>query len=115
MNANNVGIGCLHERTRVEKLPPGHQHWGRVICESCHKQLCWRPFPSNAERRKRNKDNIQKLLDSGLLAEWEKGFCEGVSLNERLHPRLQALLDQMAAKYRKDIQNANSKANGATR
>jgi hypothetical protein len=90
---------CSHTRTRVEISPPGHKHYGRVICVDCGKFLCWQPNPRNVELRQRNAINLRKLLDSGRLSPWEDGFCQGISQTPRLSPRQQALLNSLIEKH----------------
>ena len=105
---------CSHPRTRVELLPRGHQHYARVVCEVCGKQLCWRPNPTNVERRRKNAGDIQKLLTSKLLTSWENGFCNGITQNPRLSPRQQETLDRLVETYlRKDMIIEHTRTNGA--
>jgi hypothetical protein len=106
---------CIHARTHVELMPPGAQHYGRVVCEDCGKQLCWKPSPANVDRRRRNTVNLNKLLGTHRLTEWEKGFCQALIDNPRLSPRQQRCLDGLVSKYLEDIQNDPQKRNGDLR
>jgi hypothetical protein len=113
-HASNVamdGADCAHPRTRVEKLPPGQFHFGRVVCADCGKQLCWQPKPENSERRRRNVANIKKLLGISQLLDWERAFCQGLSQHKLPSPKQQALLSRLTEKYlnKENIQNAEPK------
>ena len=117
-HASNVamdGADCAHPRTRVEILPPGQFHFGRVVCADCGKQLCWQPKPENAERRRQNVANTTKLLGISQLLEWERAFCQGLSQHKLPSPKQQALLNGLTEKYlnKENIQNADTKGNGA--
>ncbi|SRR5260370_24134533 len=105
---------CAHSKTRVEVLPPGQYHYARVVCDSCGKQLCWQPKPENAERRRQNAANIQRLLGIGQLLDWERDFCQSLSQHKLHSPKQQALLNGLVEKYLKgeDI-HAGTKRNGA--
>jgi hypothetical protein len=108
---------CAHPRTRVDILPPGNCHYGRVVCTDCGKQLCWQPHPRNIELRQRNAINLRKLLNSGRLTEWENGFCYGITNQARISPKQQAVLNTLTEKYLKqgDKLNDSGKRNGAPR
>ena len=105
---------CAHSKTRVEVLPPGQYHYARVVCDSCGKQLCWQPKPENAERRRQNAANIQRLLGIGPLLDWERDFCQSLAPHKLPSPKQQALLNGLVEKYLKgeDI-HARTKRNGA--
>ena len=105
---------CAHSKTRVEVLPPGQYHYARVVCDSCGKQLCWQPKPQNAERRRQNAANIQRLLGIGALLDWERDFCQSLSQHKLPSPKQQALLNGLVEKYLKgeDI-HARTKRNDA--
>lgn len=121
VHASNVvsdRVDCAHPRTRVKILPPGQSHYARVVCEDCGQQLCYRPSPTNAERRRLNAINIQKLLGSNCLTEWEAGYCQGLQHNPRPTTRQQALLDELVSKYileKENTTNAVTNRNGAPR
>src|SRR6266576_5679643 len=117
MSANAAVLdrtGCAHTRSHVEFVQGG-PHYSHSICSDCSQHLYYVAKPSNAERRKQNAINIQKLLDSNRLTEWENGFCQGIHHNQRLTPKQNALLDQLVIKYlnRKDTISADTNANGA--
>ena len=117
-HASNVAmdsVDCAHPRTRVEILPPGQFHFGRVVCVDCGKQLCWQPKPENAERRRQNATNIKKLLGISQLLDWEVAFCQSLSQHKLPSPKQQALLNGLTEKYlnKENIQNADTKRNGA--
>src|SRR5438067_3397195 len=91
-HASNVAMDsadCAHPRTRVEILPPGQFHFGRVVCVDCGKQLCWQPKPENAERRRQNATNIKKLLGISQLLDWEVAFCQSLSQHKLPSPKQQ--------------------------
>jgi hypothetical protein len=115
-HASTVALvtNCPHSRSHVE-LIQGNSHHSHAICSDCCQHLYYMAKPSNTERRKQNAINIQKLLDSNRLTEWENGFCQGIHHNQRLTPRQNALLDQLVNKYlnRKATNNADTKRNGA--
>jgi hypothetical protein len=114
-HASTVVADCAHARTRVELLSQGPHH-SRVICQDCRKQLCFRANPSNAARRRQNAANIQRLLGSNRLSDFERGFCEGLHHNQRPTTSQQAFLDQLVKKIlRKDIQIEHTKRNGEAR
>ena len=110
-NAAMDSADCAHPRTRVEILPPGQLHFGRVVCADCGKQLCWQPKPENAERRRQNVANIKKLLGISQLLDWERAFCQGLSQHKLPSPKQQALLNGLMEKYlnKENIKNAESK------
>jgi hypothetical protein len=106
---------CVHSKTRVEVLPPGQYHYARVVCDACGKQLCWQPKPENAERRRQNAANIQRLLGIGQLLDWERDFCQSLSQHKLPSPKQQALLNGLTEKYlnKENILNADRKENCA--
>jgi hypothetical protein len=118
VHASNVVLNrtdCAHAQTRLEVLPSDHQHYVRVVCEVCGKQLCWKANPTNVERRRLNAISIQRLLGSSRLTEWENGFCQGISQNPRLGPKQQALLDRLVEKYLKEDIHEVAKRSDAAR
>ena len=90
---------CSHERTKVELLQRGQEHYAHVVCSDCNTALCFRPHPHRVSIRQRNAINVQKLSRLNSLTQWEKGFLEGVAQNPRPNPRQQTLLDELADKY----------------
>jgi hypothetical protein len=90
---------CSHSKTHVEVFPAGQKNYGRVVCDNCRKFLCWEPHPKNVALRQRNAVNLRKLLDSGTLTEWERGYCEGITNTPRLSPRQQGVLNELVAKH----------------
>jgi hypothetical protein len=117
VHADNVieHATCVHPRTRLELLRPGAAHYARTICVDCGRQVCWVPHRRNVERRQRNAINLEKLLRSNQLTDWERGFCEGTRGN-RISPRQQAVLNQLVQKYLEgEIKNDDRKRNGDLR
>src|SRR5215831_11064440 len=97
IDASDDALGdtdCDHSQTRVEILPPGQPHYSQVVCALCERRLCWKPHPSNSERRRTNAINLAKLLGSNRLTDWECGFCQGIQHHPRISPKQQALLDE---------------------
>jgi hypothetical protein len=79
-------------------MPPGEEHYARVVCAACETTLCFRPHPQTLAKRQQNAANIQKLLADSRLTSFERGFLTGVRKHKPT-PQQQQMLDGLVSRY----------------
>jgi hypothetical protein len=98
MRAQIIAEGtCQHGRTRVELMPHGFPHHGRLVCTACGAFLGWATKPANVERQRLNGYRIAKLAMIEGLTDWELGFIKSIGAQRKLSPKQQGILDELVA------------------
>ena len=85
---------CRHNKTRVERMPQGHQHHAEEICVICG---CFLRWVSRAELLERQKATLSRLLICPELLDWERALVRDASRGRRLTEKQQAIIDRLIA------------------
>lgn len=93
-------MNCPHLETRVELMPPGHIHYGKIICVACGAFRGWAKHPRTIERDARTAAELVRLRSDERLSAQERAFITKLDgTGPKMSPRQRDWFDSIAAKY----------------
>lgn len=86
---------CGSTRLNLVSVPPPCPHRYAIRCGECDCFIRWAEKPENQDKRHSRKADINRLLETGNLSDWEREFLSNISTVRKLSPKQQEIFNRI--------------------
>ncbi len=90
---------CPRCHSSIFTIRPGTAtHYASLKCDECDRFIQWLPHPKNHEIYCDENTLIDRLLASGKLNAWERGFTENLKRQKKRTPKPKITIQEIAGR-----------------